>query len=221
MQRTVLITGGSRGIGKAIAQLYSQKGWNVISPSRSECDLLSEKAVREWLTKAPLKVDALINNAGINKISSIQDSETDDWRETLALNLITPVILSTAASVHMREQKWGRIVNIASVFGVVSRSGRASYSASKHALIGFTRTAALEWGPDNILVNALCPGYVETELTRRNNSEEQIKGLISSVPLRRLAKPEEIAAVAYFLGSEDNSFITGQPIVADGGLTAQ
>ena len=121
----------------------------------------------------------------------------------------------------MKEQQWGRIVNVASVFGIVSRAGRGSYSASKHALVGFTKTAALEWGRDNILVNALCPGYVETELTYENNTMEQIRGLISSVPLQRLAKPAEIAAVAYFLGSEENTFITGQPVVADGGLTSQ
>ena len=113
------------------------------------------------------------------------------------------------------------MVNISSVFGLVSRAGRAPYTAAKTGLVGFTRAAAIEWGGDNVLVNALCPGYVETDLTRQNNTPEQLKALCAQLPLGRLGQPDEIARAVYFLGSEQNTFITGQTLVADGGFTAQ
>jgi NAD(P)-dependent dehydrogenase (short-subunit alcohol dehydrogenase family) len=219
--RSVLVTGASRGIGAAIAAEYRHHGWKVVAPSRSECDLRSPKSVMAWIKDCRVKFDAVVNNAGENHVCLIEDMKLESWDGTLAINLTTPMLLARAFACHMRNQKWGRLVNIASIFSHVSRGGRSSYAASKAGLIGFTRTAAIEWGPDNVLVNAICPGYIETDLTRANNSAEQLAALAQALPLRRLGRPEEVARAAFFLGSDENSFITGQSILVDGGFTAQ
>jgi 3-oxoacyl-[acyl-carrier protein] reductase len=119
----------------------------------------------------------------------------------------------------MVQNKWGRIVNISSIYSIISRKGRAAYSASKAGLNGFTRTAALEYAGEGILVNSVCPGFVDTDLTRQNNTREQLAELTNHVPLRKLGSPDEIANFVYFLGSEQNQFITGQTIPIDGGFT--
>lgn len=218
---TVFITGGARGIGQAIASIYRDNGWQVIAPTRAELDLSSLAAVQAWLARTPLEIDVLINNAGENKIEELEQLSLEVWQRNLTVNLTSAMLLMQAFSRHMRAQNWGRIINVSSIFGVVSRPGRGAYAAAKTGLIGLTRTAALEWGRQNILVNAICPGYVETDLTRQNNTPEQIGELARALPLGRLGQPEEIARVIYFLGSEQNSFITGQTVIADGGFTAQ
>jgi 3-oxoacyl-[acyl-carrier protein] reductase len=220
-QRSVLVTGASRGIGAAVAKEFSSRGWTVLSPSRRECDLRSADSVAAWLRAANLKVDTLVNNAGENNIQPVERMKVEDWNGTLAVNLTAPMLLSQAAAVHMRAQRWGRIVNVSSIFGLLSRAGRGSYAASKAGLLGLTRTTALEWGAENVLVNAVCPGYVETDLTRANNSPDQIRQLAAGLPLGRLGSPAEVAKAIYFLGSEENTFLTGQAIVVDGGFSIQ
>lgn len=220
-RRSVLITGASRGIGWAVAELYRAEGWTVLAPTRNELDLGSADSVRGWLAAARGEVDVLVNNAGENPIGPIESMTLATWERTLAVNLTGPMLLAQGLSGPMRQRRWGRVVNISSIFGVVSRAGRAPYAAAKTGLLGFTRTAAIEWGADNVLVNALCPGYVETDLTRQNNTPEQIRSLCAQLPLGRLGQPGEIARAVYFLGSEQNTFITGQTLVADGGFTAQ
>ena len=220
-QRSVLVTGASRGIGAAVAEEFLGRGWNVLRPSRRECDLRSSESVAAWLRSAKLKVDTLVNNAGENNVQPIERMTVEDWDGTLAVNLTAPMLLSQAAAVHMRAQRWGRIVNVSSIFGLLSKAGRGSYAASKAGLLGLTRTTALEWGGDNVLVNAICPGYVETDLTRANNTPVQIRQLAAGLPLGRLGRPEEIAKAIYFLGSDENTFLTGQAIVVDGGFSAQ
>jgi len=219
--RVVLITGASRGIGQAVAAIYQQNGWEVITPPRTELDLGSHSTVQAWLTANSRKIDVLINNAGENKIGNLDTLAIEDWERTLMVNLTSAMLLMQTLSRPMRAQKWGRIVNISSIFGLVSRAGRAPYAASKTGLIGLTRTAALEWGPENVLVNAICPGYIETDLTRKNNTPEQIRELARNLPLGRLGRPDEIARAVYFLGSDQNTFITGQSLTVDGGFTAQ
>jgi NAD(P)-dependent dehydrogenase (short-subunit alcohol dehydrogenase family) len=219
--RRVLVTGASRGIGAAIAAEYRRHGWKVTAPSRSECDLRSPRSVMAWIKDCRIKFDAVVNNAGENHVCLIEDMKLASWEGTLAINLTTPMLLAQAFAGPMRNQRWGRVVNIASIFSHVSRGGRSSYTASKTALVGFTRTAAIEWGPDNVLVNAICPGYIETDLTRTNNSPDQLAALAQALPLRRLGRPEEVARAAFFLGSDENSFITGQSLLIDGGFTAQ
>jgi 3-oxoacyl-[acyl-carrier protein] reductase len=221
MPPMVLVTGAARGIGQAIAEKYAAAGWKVLTPGRKEMDLASAASVEAWLRQNPLKVDALVNNAGENWIEPLAEVSLDTWERCLAVNLTAPVLLAQAAAPHMRAQRWGRIVNISSIFGLISRANRGPYTAAKTGLVGFTRAAAIEWGPDNVLVNAVCPGFIETDLTRQNNTPEQILEMCKAVPLGRLGQPEEIARAVFFLGSGQNTYITGQTLVVDGGFILQ
>ena len=139
----------------------------------------------------------------------------------LTTNLISPIRLIRGFVGQMKRRKFGRIVNIGSVWAVVSKAGRCVYSASKNGLHGVTNTLALELAPYNILVNTVCPGFVLTELTFKNNTPEQIATLAKDIPVGRLAQPEEIAETVYFFGSENNTYLTGQKIIIDGGFTAR
>ena len=221
LSRRVLITGAGRGIGKAIADCYSAHGHEVLAPTRKELDLSSIDAVRAFIDSGMADIDVLINNAGENKIDPLERLDLEDWQRVLSVNLTAPMLLLQAAARGMTARNWGRIVNISSCYSIVSRAGRAPYSTSKAGINALTRSAAIEYAPHNVLVNALCPGFVETDLTRRNNSPEQIAALCSQVPLGRLAKPEEIAQYVYFLGSDENTYITGQMAIIDGGFLCQ
>ena len=220
--RNVLITGASRGIGKSLSQLFKDQGYQVIAPSRSELDLADPKSLKDYIAKiSNLKVDILINNAGINLIYPIQEIPGDVWDQILQINLTAPFQLIQAVVPHMIQNKWGRILNISSIYGLISRVGRAAYSTSKAGLNSLTRTSAVEFGEHQVLVNAICPGFVDTDMTHINNSEEKIRELSAAIPLRRLADIDEIARFAYFLCSEENTYITGQSIPIDGGFLCQ
>lgn len=220
IKHSILVTGGSRGIGKAIARRYRDAGHDVLTPSRDELNLASIESISKYEETGNYKVDILINNAGENIINSIADISLDNWWRTLTVNLTAPFLLFQKTSPYMVRKKWGRVVNISSIYSLISREGRAAYSASKAGLNGFTRTSALEYAKHGILVNSVCPGFVDTDLTRQNNSLEQIQELVNQVPLKKLALPEDIADFVYFLGSEQNRFITGQVIPIDGGFTS-
>lgn len=220
--RTVLITGAARGIGKAIAEQFSSHGWNLLTPARSELDLARDESVERFCQRlADSHVDALVNNAGINYLGALAEIEEHRWNEMLQVNITAPRRLIDAVAAKMRVTGWGRIVGISSIFGIVSRERRAAYSVTKAALNALTRAAAIELGAHKILVNTVCPGYVETDLTRANNSPEEIAAICKTIPLQRLATPREIAKVVYFLCSEENTYITGQSIVVDGGFVVQ
>ena len=220
--RKVLITGGARGIGKAIADEMVQRGFEVIGPQRAELDLADVASIEAYVTRnADLAVDVLINNAGINVLNDVEQIVATDWAAMLQVNLTAPLRLMQAFVPGMRARCWGRVLNISSIFSVVTKERRAAYSTTKAGLNGLTRTAATEFGPDNVLVNALCPGYVETALTHQNNSPADIERICASIPLGRLAKPEELARYAGFLCSEENTYLTGQAIVVDGGFTCK
>ena len=162
----------------------------------------------------------LINNAGVNKIDSIQDITEDDWDWINNVNLRGPFLLTREVSKIMQRQDSGRIVNIASIFGVVSKAKRVTYSTAKWGLVGFTKAVALDLAPYNILVNTVSPGFVDTELTRRILGENEIKKLLESIPQKRLADVGEIAKTVLFLSSDHNTYITGQNIIVDGGFTS-
>ena len=218
----VLVTGGSRGIGKAIVERYRRAGCEVFAPPRSELNLLDKNSVDEFISaNRDKKIDVIINNAGINDINLIEDITDDEIEKMLTTNLISPIRLIRGFVGQMKERKFGRIVNIGSVWAVVSKPGRGVYSASKNGLHGITNTLALELAPYNILVNTICPGFVLTELTSKNNTPAQIESLAKDIPLGRLAAPEEIADLVYFFGSEQNTYLTAQKIIADGGFTAR
>jgi 3-oxoacyl-[acyl-carrier protein] reductase len=221
MKRKALITGGARGIGAAIAKKLSQNGYEIIAPSRNELDLGKPGSIETFLKNSEMGFDVLINNAGINVLKSVAELDGQTWSEMMQVNLSAPLRLIQAVTPQMRERKWGRILNVSSILSLVTKENRAAYSMTKSGLNALTRSAAVELGPHGILVNALCPGYVDTELTRKNNSPAEIEKIEESIPLQRMAKAEELARVAAFLCSEENSYLTGQTVVVDGGFTCK
>ena len=220
--RRVLITGGSRGIGKVIAERFRRVGYDVITPTHEELDLSSIDSIREYMTQNKhLEVDVLINNAAQNKVSIIKELSIEEWQQILTINLTSPFILIQHTTRHMMVHRWGRIVNMSSCYSLVSRSGRSAYSASKAGLNALTRTAALEYADFNILVNAVCPGFIDTEMTRQNNTPGQISDLCKQIPMQRLGTPDEVADFVFYLGSEQNTYITGQTLIIDGGFMSR
>jgi 3-oxoacyl-[acyl-carrier protein] reductase len=218
--RRALITGGSRGIGLEIAKLMKTRAYEVFTPDRAELDLSSTESIDKYFS-IDRKFDILVNNAGINFVAPLTEIADERWSDVMAVNLAAPMKIIKEVVPHMKSSRWGRIVNVSSVFSHVTREGRAAYSASKSGLNGLTRAAAVEFGQQGILVNAVCPGYVDTDLTRKNNSSEEIAQIVSAIPLGRMAQATEIAELVEFLCSEKNTYITGQMITADGGFSVQ
>jgi len=155
----------------------------------------------------------------ITRDATLHKMSFEQWNAVIQTNLTSCFNMCRAVIEGMRERGFGRIVNITSVFGIVSKAGRAAYSASKFGLFGLSRALALEVASDNVLVNCLAPGFVETDLTRRMLGQQGIAEMITRIPLGRLARPEEIARYVRFLVSEDNTYMTGQTLVVDGGFT--
>jgi len=218
-QKIALVTGASRGIGKAIAEQLKKDGARLLVPSRNELDLLSNDSIDLYLKSLNEPVDILINNAGINRLGDFTTYSDADLADTLQINLIAPVRLARGLVPGMMQRKYGRIVNISSIWSVISRPDRLTYSVSKNGLNAFTRSLAVEVAPYNILVNAVAPGYVNTELTRQNNTEQDLQNIRKMIPMQRLAEPEEVARLVAFLCSEENTYLTGQCLVIDGGYT--
>ncbi len=229
-----LVTGASRGIGAAIAAEFKDNGWDVIGTSTSgqaadglelkDCwavdfaDPDSTAAFCEKVTALP-RLDALVNNAGINIIKPIDQVEADDFTRMSNINLRGPYLVCQAAFEVMAKTGGGRIVNIASIWASITKAQRSLYSAAKTGLVGMTRTLAVEGAPQGILVNALSPGFIETDMTRTTLTAEQREQLAAQVPIQRMAQPEEIAPVVAFLCSTKNTYLTGQNITVDGGFT--
>ena len=166
------------------------------------------------------RTDILINCAGINKIGLLEDVSFCEFSEIQRVNVEGPFRLCKAVVVGMAARDWGRIVNVTSIFGSVSKAHRLSYSTSKFALYGMTKALALDYAEKGVLVNAVAPGVVETMLTRNVLGEDGIKKMLTNIPVGRLGKPEEIAKLIAFLASEANSYMTGQQIIVDGGYTS-
>ena len=217
-RQTAFITGASRGIGAAIASCFQKAGIEVIAPKRAELDLSSTASIDAFFKTFSAPVDILINNAGINRLGALDEINTAALEEVLKVNLVSPFNLIRHVSEGMKQRRYGRIVNISSIFGIVSRERRLTYTSSKAGLIGMTRSLAIELAPYNVLVNAVAPGYVETDLTKQNNSPEELAQIAQTSPMKRLAQPAEIAESVLFLCSEKNSYITGQVLTVDGGF---
>ncbi|QQS43475.1 SDR family oxidoreductase [Candidatus Roizmanbacteria bacterium] len=221
MNRTVFITGGARGIGKTLVDHLSSLGYEVVAPSREEMDLSDSESIANYLQNhSDLKVDILINNAGINKPEWIEEMTDKNIEDTIRINLESPIRLLRGLIGHMKEKKWGRIVNISSAFGIVARGKQVLYCSTKHGINGMTKALALELAPYNILVNSVCPGFAETEMVLRN-PKEKIASIEADIPLGRLVKPEEIAHLVEFLISEQNTYMTGAEVVIDGGFSVK
>jgi len=238
--KTIIVTGGTRGIGNAIANLFNRLNGNVIATGTDKKEI---KNLNESSTSGEIKyfhldynmkqsvelflkylsehkyIDVLINNAGINKINSIDVIKENEWDTINNVNLRGPFLLTKKMAYIMKNQKFGKIVNIASIFSVVSKAKRAVYSTTKWGMVGFTKAVALDLAPYNILVNSVSPGFVDTELTKEVLGEQGIKKVVKSIPQNRLATPEEVAKIVVFLSSDNNSYLTGQNIIVDGGFT--
>jgi 3-oxoacyl-[acyl-carrier protein] reductase len=214
---TALVTGASRGIGFAIANRLERDGVRILTPTREALDLSNLDSVRNFISvNSETKVDILVNNAGENIVQPLAEIDFPTWDRIQTINLNSAFLLTQNFGKRMCDRGWGRILNVASLFSFLTKSGRASYTASKSALVGLTRTAAVEWSSSGVLVNSLSPGFVNTELTRKNNSPEKIAEISAQIPIGRLSEPSEIAEVAAFLVSQKNSYLTGQNIVVDG-----
>jgi len=229
--RRVLVTGGTRGIGRAIADQFKKEGCEVIITGTGEdpkiegfeymrVDFSKAKSARNFFNELKgVKIDVLINNAGINNIKLIPDVNQKDYDDLFDVNLKAPYFLCRAAALSMRKRGGGHIVNISSIMSVTSREKRSLYSTTKAGLTGLTRALAIELGPDNIIVNCVSPGFTLTDLTKASLSQEEMDGYASKIPLGRLAEVEEMAEAVCFMCSEKNTYITGQNIVVDGGFT--
>ena len=239
--KTILITGSSGGIGSAIAKKFAKSHNNIILVYNNnlssieklkqsfknckieviKCDLTKADQINnmvEKIIKSHQKIDYLINCAGISKYQLIQDTTEEDYQEVFDTNLKSIVMLTAAVSKYMISEKYGKIINISSMWGLVGSSMESLYSASKGAINTLTLSLAKELGPSNITVNAICPGLINTKMNHKL-SRETIRNLVINTPLKRIGKPEDIANLTAFLCDEKASFITGQLITVDGGFT--
>ncbi len=220
-KKTILLTGASRGIGKAIFNKL-KKDYEIIAPTRKELDLSDNKSIDAFIKKNKnTKVEIIINNAGINFPQWIEEMSDENIENTIQINLVAPIRLIRGFVGNMKKNKWGRIVNISSAFGIVARGKQVLYAATKHGINGVTKALALELAKDNILVNSVCPGFTKTDLVVKKNSSEKIALLEKDIPLGRLAEPEEIASLVAFLISTDNTYMTGSSIIIDGGFVSK
>lgn len=225
------MTGGTRGIGRAIAIRLAVDGASVTvtgtgaSEPPAGCDLrlvdFTDRQVTEALAAdiRTWELDILVNNAGINRVAPFADIRPQDFDRLHQVNVRAAFLFCQAVVPHMRRKRWGRIVNITSIFGIVGKELRGSYSASKFALDGMTAALAAEVAADGILANCVAPGVIDTELTRRVVGEQGLADLLSRVPIGRLGRAEEVAAFVAWLVGPENTFISGQNIAIDGGFT--
>lgn len=231
MNKQVLVTGATRGIGQQIAKKYKENNWHVIGvgTAKQQLDYVDEYLVCDFTDHFELealcvkvrdkKIDVLINNAGINKISNFLDINPQDFKNIQQVNVFAPFRLCQAVLPNMISNNWGRIVNISSVWGKKSKTGRASYSASKFAIDGVTIALANEYAQNGILANCVSPGFIDTDMTRNNLGPAGIEKILERVPAARLASPDEISNFVFWLGSEQNTYISGQNLSIDGGFT--
>jgi 3-oxoacyl-[acyl-carrier protein] reductase len=236
--RTALVTGSTRGIGRAIAEILTGAGARVAVVGRDQakaaeaaatlgngaqgfaCDVgdpASIVALIEGVEKAFGQIDILVNNAGLTRDNILFRIKDEDWDTVLDANLRGAFVAIRAASRGMIKRRWGRIINIASVVGITGNKGQANYAASKAGLIGLTKSVAKELGSRNVLVNAVAPGFIETDMTAAMTPEARAS-LSGQIPLERLGSPQDVAGVVAFLASEHAAYITGQTLVVDGGM---
>ncbi len=251
--RLALITGGGRGIGRAIALAFAAEGSDVVVAARSAqqvdevageirgrfntkalaltCDVSDLASVEQMFAKVNEAfgrgADILVNNAGIAESAPLLKTDDDHWRRHLEINLSGTFYCMRAALASMVEGGWGRIINIASIAGKTGAPYIAAYAASKHGILGLTRSVALEVATKGVTVNAICPGYVDTEMTSRGvenitsktgrTAEQALDSIKKMSPQNRIIDPEEVAALALLLASEDGRGINGQAINVDGG----
>ncbi len=242
MDKVAMITGATRGIGKQIALTLANEGYNIVLNYRTENDELKQlkneieskkvkcltvqgdvtnfedcKQMIESAIKEFGKVDVLVNNAGITKDMLLARMKEEDFKQVIDVNLVGTFNMTKNVISYMMKTRNGRIINISSVVGIAGNAGQTNYSASKAGIIGFTKSLAKEVASRNILVNAVAPGFIETNMT--DVLKQEVKDEIAkNIPLKRMGTPQDVANVVKFLASEDSSYITGQVISVDGGM---
>jgi 3-hydroxybutyrate dehydrogenase len=254
--RVAFVTGGAGAIGLAVARELGREGARValsdldgpalaaavaalagegLEVASAPCDLTRAEQLEAAIDAAAARwgrLDVLVNNAGFQHVAELESFPTDRFRLLLEVMLVAPFVAIKRAFPWMKRQRWGRVVNVASINGLVGFAGKAGYNSAKHGVLGLTKVAALEGAPHGITVNALCPGYVDTPLVRnqladlartRNVPLEKVLEdvIYPLVPLRRLLRVEEVAGYVVFLASDKASGVTGVPVIVDGGYTAQ
>ncbi len=240
--KVAIVTGAARGIGQSIAVELARKGANVvvsdIIPGNSTVNQIKKLKRKSFFIKADVskkqevenlinetlkqfkKIDILVNNAGIFQPSPTETLKEEDWEKTIDINLKGYFLCAQAVSKYMLKRKKGVIINIASVAGLEGYAQGASYCASKGGIINLTNSLAAEWGPKGIRVNSICPGIIETAMTKGMLTNKKTKqGMLMKIPLKRTGKPIDIAGAAVFLASDNSSYITGTEIIIDGGWT--
>ena len=215
----VLITGGSGGIGRKIVDHYIAHGHKVLSPSSLELDLSLGDNLAESYFSENKKIDIFVHCAGVNNPAPFLELEQSNIEKTLNTNVLSCMKIAKLILPHMIKNKFGRIVNVSSLWSILSVPDRMAYSLSKAALDGLTRNLAVEFGVNGVLVNSVLPGFVDTSLTRKNLSNRKIQEIINETPIKRLVPSEDVANLVYFLGSDSNNSITGQSVVIDGGIS--
>lgn len=221
--KTVFILGGDGGIGSAICRTFRKNGHKVVSPSIKECDLSDPDSLDGYLSRNSEKlsgVSILVHSAGINEPGPFENTGIPDFKRVMQVNTLSFVRVLQHFAPLFKKKRGGHILAISSLYGGFSRAGRMPYALSKHGLNGVIKTAALELGPYGVIANTLSPGFVDTPLTRKNNAPKTILEFKSRIPLGFLAAPDDIAKAAFYLCSDENTYITGQDIVADGGYSA-
>ncbi|GBE40352.1 3-oxoacyl-[acyl-carrier-protein] reductase FabG [bacterium BMS3Bbin09] len=242
--KTVIVSGGSRGIGRAVAMELAREGANIsfnfrsseseakelekeiqvlgVKVKGSQVDIKDYDAVKSWVTDTVSLfggLDIVVNNAGITKDGALALMSPDNWKEVISTNLDGTFNLTKAAILIFMKQKSGNVINITSVSGVMGMARQTNYAASKSGIIGFSKSLAKEVAAYNIRVNAVAPGFIETDILK-DLKEDYMEQMIRKIPLGRLGESVEVAKVVKFLASNDSKYITGQTIIIDGGLSS-
>ena len=236
MSKIVLITGASRGIGLEAAKHFSKEGYKVIGTSRGDfnlgeligddsaisvqLDLMSKESIKNlfaYLKSKDLLPSVLVNNAGITKDQLFLRMKDEDWDDVIETNLNGLFRVTKAFIKPMVKNKFGRVINISSVAGLMGNSGQVNYSSSKSAMVGFSRSLAKELGSRNITSNVVAPGFIETDMTTFLNDDEKVE-VSKNIPMKRFGNVEDVAKCILFLASDEANYITGQTISVDGGL---
>jgi 3-oxoacyl-[acyl-carrier protein] reductase len=240
--KIALVTGGSRGIGRSIALAMAEEGAHIAFTFKSSTEAANEvkkvveskgrkalaiqsdardingtQQVIDQVVKDFQRIDILVNNAGITRDTLLMRMSEQDWDDVLDTNLKSAFNFCKAVCRHMMSQREGRIINISSVAGVMGNAGQVNYSSAKAGMIGLTKSLAKEFASRNIQVNAVAPGFVDTDMTLKLTPQQR-EALLNIIPMKRTAKPEEIANVVVFLASPASSYMTGQVLCVDGGI---
>ena len=236
MSKIVLVTGASRGIGLEAAKHFSKEGYKVIGSSRGDfnlgeligdksaisvqLDLMSKESIKNLfvdLKSEDLLPSVLVNNAGITKDQLFLRMKDEDWDDVIETNLNGLFRVTKAFIKPMVKNKFGRVINISSVAGLMGNSGQVNYSSSKSAMVGFSRSLAKELGSRNITSNVVAPGFIETDMTTFLNDDEKVE-VSKNIPMKRFGTVQDVAKCIVFLASDEANYITGQTISVDGGL---